>query len=151
VTLIGNPTFRTATAADARSIHGVLERSGLPTSDLGTARPEFVIALGAEQIVGVGALQRFGNVALLRSVAVEPQWRGSGVGRSIVEELERRAASTGIAELILLTTTARDFFGRLGYGAKPREQVPPPVLDSAQFRSLCPASAVCMAKNLAPN
>jgi amino-acid N-acetyltransferase len=139
-------TVRSATAADAPAIRDLLERSGLPTSDLSTARAEFVIADGAGQMAGVGALERFGRAALLRSVAVEPQRRGSGVGRMIIAELERRARAAGIGELILLTLTAQDFFARLGYSAKPREQVPPPVLESAEFRSLCPASAVCMAK-----
>lgn len=143
-----NPVFRTATAADAQTIYDLLERSGLPTSDLGTARPHFVIAAVSGQPTGIGALERFGNVALLRSIAVEPRWQGSGVGRSIVEELERCARAAGIEELILLTLTARPFFERLGYRATAREQVPPPVLESAEFRSLCPATAVCMAKSL---
>ena len=126
----------------------MLQRNGLPTADLGIARPEFVIAAHADRIVGIGALERFGDTALLRSVAVEAQWRGSGVGRLIVGELERRARAVGIGELILLTLTARDFFQRLGYAAKNRAQVSPAVLDSAEFRSLCPASAMCLAKSV---
>jgi amino-acid N-acetyltransferase len=143
-------TFRSAGAADANAIHDLLERSGLPTDDLGTARPEFVIAEHAGTIIGIGALERFGTAALLRSVAVEPQWRGFGVGRWLIAQLEQRARAAGIDELILLTLTARDFFARLGYGAKSRERVPAAVLASAEFRSLCPASAHCMAKTLAP-
>lgn len=143
-------TLRTPTAAEAAIIRDLLERSGLPTGDLSAARPEFVVATHDGQIVGVGALEHFGSAALLRSVAVEAQSRGSGVGRVIVEELERRARTASISELILLTLTARDFFDRLGYGAKERGQVPPAVQESAEFRSLCPASAVCMSKTLVP-
>jgi|SRR5215469_1248511 len=147
---VANLTLRSATEADAEVIRDLLERNGLPTSDLSTARPEFLIATHNHQIVGIGALERFGNAALLRSVAVETQSRGSGVGRLIVAEIERRARAVGIAELILLTLTARDFFHRLGYAAKDRTQVPPAVLNSAEFRSLCPATAICMAKRFAP-
>lgn len=143
-------TFRTAMAADAQAIHALLQRSGLPTDDLGTARPEFVIAEHAGKIVGVGALERFGSAALLRSVAVEPPWRSAGVGRLIIANLEQRARAAGLEELILLTLTARDFFARLGYRAKRRDDVPAAVLASAELRSLCPASAHCMAKALAP-
>lgn len=148
---VTNLTLRVATEADNPVIRGLLERNGLPTGDLTDrtgARPEFVIATHNGRVVGIGALEPFGDAALLRSVAVEAQWRGSGVGRLIVAELERRARSVGITELILLTLTARDFFYRLGYAAKERAHVPPPVLDSAEFRSLCPASAVCLAKTL---
>jgi amino-acid N-acetyltransferase len=147
---IVNLTLRPAGEADRQVIRDLLQRSDLPTSDLSTARPEFVIAAHDDQIVGIGALEHFGSAALLRSLAVEAQWRGSGVGRRLVAELERRARAAGIAELILLTLTARDFFARLGYSAKDRAQVPPAVLNSAEFRSLCPASAVCMAKALMP-
>lgn len=148
---ISDLTLRTATAADAQSIHDLLQRSGLPTSDLSTARPEFLVAERAGQIIGVGALEHFGTAALLRSVAVEPQWRGSGVGRWIIANLEQRARAAGIDELILLTLTARDFFARLGYSPKRRDQVPSAVLGSSEFRSLCPASASCMAKCIDPN
>jgi amino-acid N-acetyltransferase len=147
-TTAADPTLRSAIEADAEAIRNLLARSGLPTSDLGIAQPEFVLASSAGEIVGMGALQHFGSAALLRSVAVEPQWRGSGVGRLLVDELERRAQAANISELILLTLTAAEFFRRLGYIAKDRAQVPAPVLDSAEFRSLCPASAICMAKTL---
>lgn len=142
-------TLRTPTAAETEVIRSLLERSGLPTGDLGTARPEFVVATRDGQIIGIGALEHFGNAALLRSVAVEAQSRGSGAGRLIVEELERRARHAGIGELILLTLTARDFFERLGYSTKECGEVPATVRESAEFRSLCPATAVCMAKSLA--
>lgn len=147
---VANVTLRAPTAGERDLIHDLLERSGLPTGDLGTARPEFVVAARDGRIIGIGALEHFGSAALLRSVAVEAQLRGSGVGRLIVEELERRARTASISELILLTLTARDFFERLGYGTKERGEVPPAVRESAEFRSLCPATAVCLAKNLVP-
>lgn len=148
MSLAENLTLRTAGEADSEAIRNLLESSGLPVSDLSAARAEFVIASRNGEVIGIGALQHFGSAALLRSVAVATQWRGSGVGRLVVAELEHRARAAGIAELILLTLTARDFFGRLGYTAKDRAQVPPAVLDCAEFRSLCPASATCMAKRL---
>jgi amino-acid N-acetyltransferase len=143
-----NLTLRTASEADAGLIRDLLEHSGLPTGDLSTARPEFVLAGNAGEIIGIGALEHFGDTALLRSLAVQPQWRGSGVGRLLVAELERRARGAGVSELILLTLTAADFFQRLGYGAKDRARVPDAVRASAEFRSLCPATAICLAKTL---
>ena len=145
---VANLIVEPAGEADAGAIRDLLGRNGLPTSDLSTGRPEFVVVRSAEHIIGTGALERFGETALLRSVAVEPQWRGSGVGRVLIRELERRARAAGVGELILLTLTAADFFRRLGYGAKDRARVPDAVLASAEFESLCPASAFCMAKAL---
>jgi amino-acid N-acetyltransferase len=141
-------TLRAATPADLGAVRDLLHRHQLPTADLAESHPQFVVACEAERLIGAGALERFGSAALLRSVAVAPARRGSGVGRRIVEELERRARTSGIGELILLTTTAREFFERLGYRTADRAQIPPAVLTSAEFRSLCPASAACMTKNL---
>lgn len=148
MSLTANPLFRAATISDAGIIRSLLERSGLPTGDLESARPEFVITTHDDHIIGIGALEQYGSAALLRSVAVEASWRGSGIGRLLVAELERRASAARIRELILLTLTTRDFFARLGYSTKDRAQVPTAVLQSAEFRSLCPASALCMAKAL---
>ena len=145
---IANLIVEPAGAADTQAIRDLLARNELPTGDLSTARPEFVVVRSAGQIIGIGALEHFGGAALLRSVAVEPQWRGSGVGRLLIAELERRARAAGVSEIILLTLTAADFFRRLGYGAKDRARVPGAVLESAEFKSLCPASAICMAKAL---
>jgi amino-acid N-acetyltransferase len=146
---LANPTVERASEADTQAIRDLLGRNELPTSDLSTARPEFVVVRSAGQIIGAGALEHFGGTALLRSVAVEPQWRGSGVGQLLIAELESRARAVGVSELILLTLTAADFFRRLGYGAKDRARVPSALLESAEFKSLCPASAICMAKVLA--
>lgn len=144
-------TLRQATADDSGAIRALLQTNGLPTEDLAASSPQFIAACEGGRIVGIGALERFGDAALLRSVAVETKSRGIGTGRRIVTELERRAKAAGIGELILLTLTARDFFESLDYRAKDRAQIPPAVLGSAEFRSLCPLSAVCMAKSLSPS
>jgi amino-acid N-acetyltransferase len=81
-------------------------------------------------------------------VVVEVGARGSGVGHLILQELERRARAADVTELILLTQTAKPFFARQNYRTIERESVPPAVLASEEFRSLCPESATCMAKTL---
>jgi len=143
------PEIRSATDSDRAAIRTLLEGSGLPTEDLELAAPEFLVAVEDGTLIGAGALQRFGAIALLRSVVVIPEKRGEGCGQQIVVELERAAQKVGIRELVLLTLTAADFFGRLGYVRIERSGVAGPISDSAQFRSLCPASAVCMSKTLA--
>jgi amino-acid N-acetyltransferase len=148
LTRMPSPLLRTGTERDASYIHALLERSGLPTSDLDAAQPQFIVLSEGAQIIAAGALQAFGSIALLRSVAVEPERRGSGLGRLIVQELERRACASDVAQLILLTQTATRFFEHQGYRVIDRQQVPQAVQGSEEFRSLCPASATCMVKML---
>ena len=137
-----------ASVDDIIAIRALLERCGLPTSDLESARPEFAVIREKGQVIAAGALQRFGSSALLRSVVVAPDHRGTGLGQAIVSELERVARSAQVARLILLTQTAADFFARQGYCVIERSTAPPNMQASEEFRSLCPSSATCMAKSL---
>jgi amino-acid N-acetyltransferase len=75
--------------------------------------------------------------------------RGTGLGRRVVQELERIARTAGVKQLVLLTLTARQFFERQGYRVIARQAAPETLQGTEQFRSLCPVSAVCMAKKLA--
>ncbi len=140
------PRVSAACAEDLTAIRALLESSGLPTSDLESARPEFVAIREQGQVVAAGALQRFGSSALLRSVVVAEDRRGSGLGHAIVLELERLARVARIDRLILLTETAASFFARHGYQVIERSAAPADVQGSEEFRSLCPNSATCMAK-----
>lgn len=142
------PAVRLATERDAPAIRALLEACSLPTADLMTARPDFVVASEGLKLVGVGGVQRFGRVGLIRSVAVPADRRGSGLGLALVRAVEQQARESGISQLVLLTETARIFFERQGYRVIERATVPEPVKASEEFRSLCPQSAACMSKNI---
>ena len=137
-----------ASAQDLIAIRALLERSGLPTSDLESARPEFAVIREKGQVIAAGALQRFGSSALLRSVIVASDRRGIGLGEAIVSELERVARAAQISRLVLLTQTAAEFFARQGYRVIERSSAPQDMQGSEEFRSLCPSLATCMAKSL---
>ena len=102
---------------------------------------------GAE-IVGVGGLEIHGEFGLLRSVVVADRLRGQGIGKTLVDAVEASARNRGVASLLLLTETAADFFGRLGYSEIARVDVPQRIRNSAEFRDLCPQSARCMIKRI---
>lgn len=140
--------LRLADPRDGSGIRALLELNGLPTSDLASSRPEFVVAEEEGGLVGAGALERFGAAALLRSVVVAADRRGTGVGQRIVGELEQRARAAGVRELVLLTQTAAPFFAHYGYRTVERGKVSAAVQASAEFRSICPTSATCMVKAL---
>ena len=58
------------------------------------------------------------------------------------------ARRDGAARLHLLTTTAGDFFRKLGYRDCPRDEAPERVASSREFAALCPASADYLVKRL---
>jgi N-acetylglutamate synthase-like GNAT family acetyltransferase len=137
-----------ASVEDLTAVRALLERSGLPTSDLESAQPEFAVVRESGRVIAAGALQRFGSAALLRSVDVAPDRRSMGLGRRVVSELEQLGRAAQIRELILLSETAAVFFTSQGYRIVERSSAPPAMQGSEEFRSLCPSSATCMAKRL---
>lgn len=140
-----------ATAERLAPIVALLSQSGLPTADLDAAKlRDFIVALDGGEVVGVVGLERFGEHALLRSLAVAQGWRDQGLGRALVEAIEARAAALGTRSLVLLTQTAAAFFAARGYAPIPRAQAPAAVHESTEFTALCPATSVCMIKWLDP-
>jgi amino-acid N-acetyltransferase len=93
-------------------------------------------------------MERFGARALLRSLAVAPSYQQRGMGHQLVARVEREAQASDVEQLVLLTETAEKFFRAIGYQVIDRRHVPDEIKRSAEFRSLCPASAVCMSKLL---
>ena len=139
-----------ATTADRPIVRSLLAEARLPVADLDLA-PEltfWVVRDDAGRPVGAIGLERHGDVGLLRSLVVTPGRRRHGLGRALVHGLEEHAKATGVADLVLLTETAEEFFRRLGYAVIDRDSAPSAVAASAEFRTLCPSTAVCMTKRL---
>jgi amino-acid N-acetyltransferase len=127
----------------------LLAASGLPTEDItAAAHPEFLIMRSNGHLGGVIGLERFGPTGLLRSLAVRPEHRRAGFGIALTRALEEHAARSGVLTLYLLTQTAQAFFSHRGYRAIERDQAPDEIRSNPQFRSLCPASAVLMRRDL---
>ncbi|MGO1003211.1 arsenic resistance N-acetyltransferase ArsN2 [Lysobacter sp. CA196] len=136
---------------ETAAVRALLIDSGLPVEDLSGAAIEFRIAVednGA--MLGVVGIEVFDEAGLLRSLAVAPQARHRGIGHALAASLETDARARGLRQLVLLTQTAEAFFARRGYAVIDRAAAPAGIQRSAEFRSLCPASAVCMSLLLEP-
>jgi N-acetylglutamate synthase-like GNAT family acetyltransferase len=141
--------LRPASAGDLSAVERLLEENALPLDGVREALHTFVVAEDGRDIVGVAGLEVCCDNALLRSVAVRPEWRSRGVGRELVTRVIADAESRGLHALYLLTTTAERYFPSFGFRAIARDEVPSDVRDTAEFREACPASAVVMARELA--
>jgi len=141
--------LRAATRADLPAVEQLLTASSLPLAGVAENLESFVVAESDGQLVGVAGLEVCCNNALLRSTAVDPAWRGRGVGRQLVERVIAEAEARGIRALYLLTTTAEHYFPSFGFARTTREAVPEEVRATAEFQGACPASAVVMSRALA--
>lgn len=125
-----------------------LSAAGLPTEDLG--RPGQIFwrfADGDGRALGYAGLEGEGTNRLLRSVVVDAVARGRGHGRALVEAVVREAGKRDVEKLWLLTLDASGFFEKAGFARAVRGQVPAPIAATAEFRSLCPDTAVCITRD----
>jgi amino-acid N-acetyltransferase len=140
--------LRTAEESDLPAVLALLDRTHLPTAGVADAPSQFLVAESEGKLVGVVGLEVYGESALLRSAAVEESWRGSGVGRVLVERALDVARERGIEDVFLLTTTAEQYFPRFGFACVSRDSVAKGVQSSVEFQEACPASATVMRKTL---
>jgi amino-acid N-acetyltransferase len=133
-----------ANASDVDAIKQLLIDNELPTAGVDEHWKTFIVARDGDVVVGCGGSEAHEFAALLRSIAVHPDYRSLGIGRKIVRQLLDRLASRGIREFYLLTTTAQDYFRKRGFKVIDRDEVHPQLLGSAEFQGACPDSAVCM-------
>ena len=147
--------IRAARSDDLPAVCVLLAEHELVYTDLGAANMDSFVVVPTHDHPGdlsaVAGMETFPDDAgegLLRSVAVRASLRGRGIGANLVAAIEERARMFGIRRLWLLTNTAPDFFRRLGYADTARADAPAAVQQSSEFKSLCPASAVCLSKRL---
>ena len=98
---------------DEADILNLLSQTNLPHDGVSKHLGSFLIARDSSgAVIGCAGLELHGKIGLLRSVAVSPDLQKSGLGSRLVETVISEAKRNGLEEIILLTTTARDFFAR---------------------------------------
>jgi GNAT superfamily N-acetyltransferase len=121
-----------------------LVAAGVPTSDLFDGDAHYFAAKDH----GFGGFVRIGDIALLRSIVIAKDRRGQGSGTIILDGLIAQLRALGVSGAWLLTTAADNFFAKHGFARRPRTDAPAAIAATAQFRELCPDTAVLMHRAL---
>jgi amino-acid N-acetyltransferase len=127
-------TIRRARTADVRDIADLVERYAADRILLAKERvtlyedvQEFRVAEAAGAVVGCGALHvMWEDLAEIRTLAVDPAFRGAGVGSAVLADLVAQARELGVRRLFCLTFEV-DFFARHGFTTLDGTPVPPEV------------------------
>ncbi|MCC5854932.1 MAG: argininosuccinate lyase [Idiomarina sp.] len=143
----GHTHVRQAQLADVSQIAELIrfwaaEGEHLPrrTEDIMQAIHTFAVAEANEQVVGCGALYVYGTgLAEIRSLGLEPNHTGQGLGAEIVEFLLEQARQLGIRRVIVLTRRPK-FFVRLGFQITDKSQWPEKVMKDCE---MCPRRDAC--------
>lgn len=142
-----NVQIAPAAEEDLAPVETLLVAASLPTDGLRDQFPAaYAVARVDGALVGVAGLERYGAFALLRSVTVLDNLRGRGIARALIEERMALARKVGVLRAFLLTTSAPDYFRKLGFEPNRREDAPLEVAGSIEFAHACPASAVCLSR-----
>lgn len=137
-----------AETKDLDLIIELLKQNDLPSQDIKTTGKEFFLGYYNSIFIGIVGLEKFDSIGLLRSMIVKEGYRNKGYGKQICISLIEYAKTQGIKELYLLTTTAEDFFEKIGFEVIERNSAPDAIKNTTEFLSLCPASAVCLVKKI---
>ena len=113
---------RPATTADIKTIRHIIDINKASrrmlekeTVTLYETVQEFVVAEVNNKVVGCGALHvLWEDLAEVRTVGVDEDVRGKGVGHKILEELISRAKKVGVKRIFCLTFETQ-FFGSHGF------------------------------------
>jgi amino-acid N-acetyltransferase len=138
--------FRTepAQAHDLASARELLRRVALPEEDVVDHFGNYLVVRDATRLVGLCGVEVCGDDGLLRSVAVDPDYREEGIGSLLVAGAKELARKLELRDLYLLTTTAAPFFRRHGFEDWARDKAPAAVRETWEFRAGCPASSAFM-------
>jgi amino-acid N-acetyltransferase len=143
-------SYSLASPGDLPSVRELLARCDLPAEDLRPSHfDNFVVCRDGGRLVGTVGLEPLGEVGLLRSLAVAPEFRGRRLGHELWARAREHALSRGIGRLYLLTTTAEGLFRRWGFQHVPRDQVADVVRNTTEYSTMCPSTAAVMAMDLA--
>lgn len=137
--------IRSARRTDLTSVEHLLASASLPVAGVAEHFGTFVVAEDETAIIGAAGLELYpGGCAILRSLIVDPRYRGRGVGLALVREAIDQPAAGRLNTVYLLTTTAADFFTRLGFTAVSIDAVPTAMKRSVLFTGACPSAAAIM-------
>lgn len=115
-------TIREARTADVVAIRRLVDVYSTDRILLGKATvtlfediQEFYVAETDDQVVGCGALHvLWEDLAEVRTLAVDPKFRGRGVGHALLDRLLKQAVHLGVRRVFTLTFEVA-FFARHGF------------------------------------
>ena len=134
--------FRPATFSDVEHIHKLLNYYAKEGLMLPRARNaiyenlrDYILAVENNRLLGCGAL----HFAEIRSLAVEPSLQKTGIGRQLVEHLEKEGIERGVTMFFTLTYQP-GFFAKCDYIETAKDKLPQKVWKECVY---CPQYPYC--------
>jgi amino-acid N-acetyltransferase len=92
--------------------------------EIATNIRSYIVAMDGSDVVGFCALHIHSpKLAEIRSMIVDPKYRGRNIGSTLVDKACDEGHSLGLDEILVLTYQQR-FFEKLGFNEIPKESIP---------------------------
>jgi UDP-N-acetylmuramate: L-alanyl-gamma-D-glutamyl-meso-diaminopimelate ligase len=142
--------IRPAQRSDMAGIRSLLSGVGMASEPARDEQfPSFFVLRNEQGLAGCVALEVYGDDAILRALAVHPQWRGAGYGWMLADMAVTHARYRGVRRIYLLTEKASDFFAaKFGFRVVDRSTLSKPVAASETFAKPAESAQVSMRLDL---
>lgn len=140
--------IRQARKNDLKNIITLLENNNLPTADITSSSIQLFVGTYNNETVGVIGIEIYETKGLLRSLAVRDGFKKLRVGTKLVDALFNNDCMNNVVDVYLLTETAPNYFTKFNFKKVERSRVPDIIMQTNEFKELCPASATVMHKGL---
>jgi amino-acid N-acetyltransferase len=135
--------IRPAEPRDLPAVLALLAEAKLPDAGVAEHFQSFFVVDEGGRVVATVGLERHGDAALLRSLAVAAEVRGTGLGAAVLRRAIQEA-SPAAGGVYALTTTAEAYLSRFGFERVPRSALPAQLRESRQLQDACPDSAIAL-------
>ena len=129
-------SFRPARASDIPRVVELISSAELPAAFVAEFLGGFVVAERDGAVIACGGVEVYETCAVIRSVVVDPQAQGGGIGREIARRLMDSARAAGATDLYLFTAQAHPFWQRLGFEDVTFEEWKEPARANWQYQFL---------------
>lgn len=133
--------LRQASAADLPAVRRLLTAAKLPLEGLDDHKERLWVWDDGGRVLGAIAFEAYGDKGLLRSLVVDPDERGAGLGGALLHAGLGEMRRSGLRDAYGLTTTIPDWLARLGWSEVPKDSLPAALHKSMELRGACPDSA----------
>ncbi len=116
-----NYTLRPALESESAQIKKLINLVGINPTGLDWKR--FIVAVNESgQVIGCGQIKPHGeDIRELASIAVNPEYQGSGIARAVIEQL---LSATPRPVYLMCISKMNNLYGKFGFRAIPYEMMP---------------------------
>jgi N-acetylglutamate synthase-like GNAT family acetyltransferase len=126
----------------------LLRAAKLPDQGVADQFGHYMVVRNLGELVGLCGVEVHGKYGLLRSLVIDPAFRGEGAGDCLVRGILDFGRRLELRALYLFTGDTEGYFQRHGFQAMARAEAPEEVRRSWQAQTGCPESAVLMTRSL---